>query len=859
MLHYKIYSFQAALLERQGDKTSMDKLDLNNDWELTYESLSWGIAELQAILSKQEGWLPCNIPCDVHVPLIAQGIIKEPLEALNCYDSEWIEDKSWWFRKIFSADNDLLDCDAVELTLESLDAEADIFINGFHLAHHKSAFYPYTADIKKMLKQGDNTLIVRVTSGLENVSDQDIAAIGHTVSTESDGVRGIRGDKRRAFVRKPQYVYGWDWGPRIASCGIMKNVYIKAYKKIAVRGVHVITRLVSSQSARLDLQIEVENLHPFKSFEGSVDVKLLFDGKSVCVIRKEEHLRSGINYINLTAEIENPQLWWPNGMGCQNLYTVRTSICADEIKVCFPEFKYGVRTLRLSMEKLNDRERIFAFEVNGVKVYCKGGNWIPADSIYGRITDEKYENLIREARDANFTMLRVWGGGIYEKDIFYEKCDENGILLWHDFMFACAMYPDNEEWFRTEVTREMEYQTRRLRNHSCMALWCGNNENSWGFNAWWVGEKHSKFYGGATCYNIIAPEVVQKNCPEIPYWNSSPYGGDDPNSSEIGDRHHWGDCTMNPEMDKRITPEEYDKITSRFISEYGYIGPCAKSTIARYHAGNPVDREGAIWKLHNNTFEKETVIAGIVKHYADIEKLDMDGYLLYAGLCQGLMYQYSLEAIRFKKDCWGSLFWMYDDCWGEVGWTIIDYYLRRKPSYYYVKRAFAPVKLILREENGRVSVMGVNETGKSVRFGMEYGYASFDGILRDTKRANTELPSFSREIVYVFDRGAHDFTQGVCFVKPDDPTIAPATLRTNDFRNLHIEKADITVDEVENRDGSISFTVSSHTFAHAVHFGLEDEIHLSDEYFDLLPNERRRIEIQNAPKDLRIKPMHLHT
>jgi len=226
---------------------------------------------------------------DIHVPLIEKGIIKEPVEALNCYECDWIEEKSWWFKKVFTVEESLLEQDIIELTLESLDVEADIFLNGLHLAHHRSAFYPYTVNIGNIVKTEDNVLLVRVTSGLEHVNEQDIAAIKKCVSTETDGDRGDRGDKRRVYVRKPQYVYGWDWGPRVATCGIMKSVYIKAYKKVAIRGVHIITQIVTRDKAQLDIKLEVENLHVFKSFEGSVKVDLLFNGESTVTASEIEH------------------------------------------------------------------------------------------------------------------------------------------------------------------------------------------------------------------------------------------------------------------------------------------------------------------------------------------------------------------------------------------------------------------------------------------------------------------------------------------------------------------------------------------------------------------------------------------
>ena len=765
-------------------------------------------------------------------------------------------------RRLFFADDASLSGDVIELTIESLNAEADIFLNGFHLGHHKSAFYAFLKDLKEFLKKGENILIVRVSSGLEYVSELDYTGIKKCISTESDGDRGDRGDKRRAFIRKPQYVYGWDWGPRVATCGIMKGAYIKVYKKLAVRGVQVVTRSVD-KDAELSFEIELENLHPFSSMDGKLKVEVLFGDENVVDIEQEVLLRSGLNYFSYSALVKNAKLWWPNGMGAQHLYTVKISAVSGKANDEFPTFKYGIRTLKLNLDKIVADEHTFAIEINGIKAFCKGGNWIPADSIYARVTDQKYDNLILEAKKANFNMLRIWGGGIYERDIFYEKCDEYGIMIWHDFMFSCAIYPDNLEWFRYEVEKEINYQTKRLRNFSSIVLWCGNNENTWAFDEWWIDDMKAPFYGGTVCYNEIAPRIVQLNCPNIPYWNSSPYGGKHPNGNAVGDRHHWSDCTMNQEMEKRITPEEYDKIEAKFISEYGYIGPCRKSSILKYHGGEPLDRKGSIWQLHNNTFEKETVPAGIAKHYIDPDSLDIDQYLLYASLCQGLMYSYSLEAIRFKENCWGSLFWMYDDCWGEVGWTIIDYYQKRKPSYYYVRRAFAAKNLILRELDGLIKVMGINDTDEAIELKVEYGYLTFDGSDKKSSNATIKLEPHSRNLVLNFDKGTYDLTKGTYFITPvcSLSDILPTTFRAGDFRKLAVGKADVKVSNFEQYGNDLKFTVSSDTFAHAVHFNLDEDIHLSDEYFDLLPSNRREIIVYGAADKVvqaDIKPFSIH-
>ena len=820
---------------------------LNNDWRMTWEPLSSEAGDASRVQHKEQDWLRCDLPCDVHSPLIAAGIIAEPLAEENCFACEWIEERSWWFTKKFKVSRQEIEADRIELAFESLDAEADVWLNGAHLGHHRSAFYPFKREVKSLVVAGENTLLVRVTSGLERYSDEDLMLTREaTVSLVGD-VIGVRGDERRVMVRKPQFAYGWDWGPRVATCGIVGDVTIDFLHEFHIRDMHVVTTGIGRDAAaQLDFRIEIDSLHPYRTLETELELEVSFGSERAVIVRTEQCLRSGLNYVKLRAEVPDARLWWPNGMGEQPLYTARLSARSKSRRVDYPPFSFGIRTLRLNTDKLptGEGERAFGFEVNGVTVFSKGGNWIPADSIYARVTDAKYDTLLREAKEAHFNMLRIWGGGIYERDIFYEKCDEYGILIWHDFMFACAKYPDHLDWFREEAEREMDYQTRRLRNYCSLALWCGNNENHWGFDEWWNDTEAAGVYGGAVCYNEIAPRIVERNCPEIPYWNSSPYGGEHPNGNSSGDRHHWHDCTMHAEMEKRITPEEYDKIEAKFVSEYGYIGPCRKSSIEAYHNGQPLDRTSRLWQLHNNTYEKDTVLAGIEKHYTDSGHLELDDYLLYAGLCQGLMLGYSLEALRAKPFCSGALFWMYNDCWGEVGWTIIDYYLTRKISYYFVKRAFEPVKLILRREGDVIRLIAINETSEAITETLEYGWSRFDGTEKSTQTHELVLPPYSRIVALEWKTDeAVDVRDAFYYVKPTSGTdrMKPATLRTHPYRELRMPDARLTISNIRTKEDCTHFTVTSDTYAHGVYFGLADHLRLSDEYFDLLPGEQRDI------------------
>jgi len=827
----------------------MKRVSLNTGWSLKEAPLNYGKEMAGFISIQKDGWYnELKLPCDVHMPLIDAGVIKDPVLADYCFDSEWIENRSWWFRKIIKSSELDLDCDIAELVLESLDVNADIFFNGAYLGHHASAHYPFRKDVKEFIIEGDNELLIRLTSGLETVSDADLAEIDHAVCTELANGCPERGDKRRAFVRKPTYVYGWDWTPRIGTCAIAKNAYIDCLKAAAIRNVSVRT-IEASSNAKLSLTAEIELLDIIRTADADVNVKVSKDGKTYADVTKEDVLlRSGTNYVEFDLTIADAELWWPNGMGDQPLYTFEVSVkCRGNVH-SWPAFKYGIRTITLDTTRTDAENRRFVIVINGKEMFCKGGDWIPADAIYARVTPEKYDALILEARNANFNMLRIWGGGIYERDEFFDACDKYGILLWHDMMFGCSTYPDHIESFRDLVGKELDYQTKRLGSRTCIALFCGNNENHWIFTSDGfpqVNIKHEKQYG-LYISNVMMPEYVRKNCPWVPYWNSSPYGGEEPNADNIGDVHHWRACMMNPEMELRIEPKEYDKVNARFVTEYGYPGPCPIESIKEYFDGKEIDRNSKVWSLHNNTFEKFTVNAGIKKHYTDRE-LNLDEYLLYAGMTQSLMLGYSLESIRFKQFCAGGLFWMYNDCWGEVGWTIVDYYLRRKISFYGVKRAFEPVKLILRENNdGQMVIMGCNDTDKDISFKLRTGWVAFDGSNDDSETLDVTIPAYSRSVLHVLDASRHDKLTGVYYAKPECGCINPAILRAVDTRNLKLCPPKVSIVSSRDEGSDLLVEIKADTYCHGVYLDTGVEWKLSDNYFDLLPGETRTVRVYGA-------------
>lgn len=812
------------------------EISLNGQWKLRKELLGCDLSSTSAKLAAADNeWMPAPVPGDIHQALIAAGKIKEPLVGLNSADCRWTEDHSWWYRRTFSAPAGWRDADLVELELNNLDSHAEIFLNGAHLGSHRNAFRPFVTDVKARLLPRNNVLLVRLSAGVENISQADLNA--------PDGVNGCgqittdRGDQRRVMVRKPQYTFGWDWSPRLATTAIAGDVKLRLLKSACIRHVRLQPVRQGGNDVLLRAQVTVDQFHFWKTADGRVTLTVTEPGGRRHTVQWAGLLRSGNNYIDLALTLKKARLWWPNGYGEQPLHRVEAAVSVGDETAVFPGFNYGIRFV-----ELDTTPGTFALRVNGIRIFCKGGNWVPADAIYARTPAAKYDTLIREARDANFNMLRVWGGGWYEPEAFYDACDRCGILVWQDFMYACSPYPDHLDWFRVEAEREADYQTKRLRHHASIVLWCGNNENVWGFMDWW----DDRTRGGAWIYHYMLPEVIRRNCPDTPYWNGSPYGGTtNPNEEAVGDRHHWHACMMSWEMPQRITPEEFDKCRSLFVSEYGYIAAPVRRSIETYMDGAELDRQGKVWQHHNNPFEKDTIAAGIRKHYTDPESLTIDDYILYSGLCQGLMYGYSLDTFRSRADCHGSLFWMYNDAWGEVGWTIIDYYLRRKHSFYFVKRALEPVRLILRAAGDEIVVVAANDTRQDRRIALDCGYMALDGRSAELRRCRAVARAAARTEICRFRKGKHDPATGLWVARPAGRTdVLPAIFRALDYRQLQTVPARIDVRVVGN--GAVE--ARAKTFAHAVHLDLPEGARPSDDYFDLLPGEVRRITVKSSRK-----------
>jgi len=821
---------------------------LNDGWRLKQHELYYDSSFIHQVSDGSEGWLDAGtLPCDIHQPLIRHGAIGDPVIAKNDVSCLWVESKSWWFKKTFMITEEILNADICILSAEGLDCEADLFLNETKIGRQRSQTYPFIKDVRHWLCTGENELIIRVTSGLEHYGESDFNGFAPMVHMESSR----RGDRRRIFVRKPAYVYGWDWNPRIPTIGITGNVWIEAVNEIKIRTARFAALELRENEADILVETVLNSVLPYGTPDVELEISLSLRGAEVLIHREEMMLHAGENYLKRGFTIQNPELWWPNGMGGQTMYDLRCTVRTKKNNTSQYETKVGIRTVKVDTSKINDKERLFCFVVNGKRMFGKGGNWETPDSIYARISDEKYDVLVREAKEANFNMFRFNGCDAYERDYFYECCDKYGIMLWHDFAFSIAAYPDERDWFRHECANEIEYQITRVRNHPCLAMWCGTNESQWSMMNFFNEEQRHYISAGYYLYNVLMPKLIHTLSPEIFYWNGSPLGGDgyaEPNGPERGNRHEWHAAFIHTDINKRIIPEMYDTICGKFISEFGCIGPAKKSSVRKYCGTDEIDVNSDMWLHHSNTFaegvSKGTMQAAITKFYADADTVTTDEYLLYGGLFQGIMLGHAFESMRITPNNNGALMWSYNDCWTEQGWGIIDYYTTRKIAYHFVRRALAHVRFMIRRAEGGLKIFLANDTLSDVWIPAEYGYTSFDGITKDVSTAEFQMSAVSTGAVLTIDHD-YDFKNGVFFVKPLADGLLPAVYKPHTPRELGLRP--IMMDMEQKRGGEFSFTVSSDVFLHAVHFNFPDSVLLSDEYFDLLPGEKRVI-IVNGKK-----------
>ncbi|MCB0402846.1 MAG: glycoside hydrolase family 2 protein [Flavobacteriales bacterium] len=647
----------------EKEPNNIAAISLDGDWEFYYP--------------KNEQWYPATVPGVIHTDLLKNGLIQDPFKDNNELDLQWIEQQDWSYRKTFQVSEEQLNTQHLELVFEGLDTYAEIVLNGQELLSTDNMFRSWRKDIKPHLKTGENLLEVRFTSPI-SYNREAYTSYPFRLPSGSE----TKEPRVGSFTRKAAYHFGWDWAPRFVTCGIWRSVRIEGWNKATIRNVHCITESVTESQANMKIILEFEADVKYAEL---TTIQIYFNDSMLMY-----GLKDGTNQIEYHFTVQQPQLWWCNGEGEPYLYDLNIRLTTSDQVTQNKSVRYGIRTIEL-VNEADSTGSNFYFKLNGKPVFMKGANYVPQDMFLPRVSESRYAQLIRDVKDANMNMLRVWGGGIYEDDLFYELCDENGILVWQDFMFAGSLYP-NTEAFMSTVEEEVKENIIRLRNHPCIALWCGNNEIEVAFRNWgWQdqygyseSDNQTLWEDYSKLFHQLIPELVKTYDPKGNYTPTTPLSNwGTPENFNHGSMHYWGVWHGKEPF------ENFDKNVGRFMVEYGFQSFPDPETLRDYISDSNMHLESEVMKNRQKSYIGNGLISRHIEQYYDTPKTFPE-FIQRSQETQAKALQMAIEAhLSQQPRCMGSLFWQLNDCWPGPSWSVIDYSGRKKAGYFQVREAFS--------------------------------------------------------------------------------------------------------------------------------------------------------------------------
>lgn len=808
----KILVVFVALTTVSCSKSNLDRSQsLNCGWHLTSDTLN---IDLQV-----------TVPSVVQTDLYAAGLIPHPYLEKVEPDLQWIPQHEWTYSLSFNVDDDVWKNDKIDLVFSGLDTYADVWLNDTKIIHSDNMFKEYSKEVKNLLKKNGNSIKI-IFYPFDNQRDSLIETYR------------LRFPEKYAVMRKCGYQNGWDWAPRYLNMGVWKDVSLHGWSGFKVNNISILTENLNANDAELsaNIRISADGYHDFK-------FAVFHDGN---LLAEKRFAADGDVFAKIPFELKNAQLWWPNEMGEQSMTTFVVKIFENEQLVDSKDVTTGIRKIELVEEPDSIGSAMF-FKVNGKKVYIKGANYIPEEMLESWMSKDKTIKLLAECVPAHFNMLRVWGGGIYPPDFFFDVCDSLGIMVWQDFMFAGTTYPYSDE-FLNNVKEEAVQQVIHYQNHPSLALWCGNNEVSEGYVNWgwqnsmgWTDDDYLEMkHGMDTLFKDIFGEVVDIQDGTRPYWPSSPKNGWGKAASLLeGDVHYWGVWWGE------LPYEMYLEKVGRFNSEFGYQAYPDFSTLQKISQN--LDTE--VIMAHQKHARGEMLIQKHVNDYiADFDnKNDENSWrnlVYYSQLSQAWGVGLAIEAQRAAKPrSMGSLYWQLNDAWPVISWSSIDYYGNNKALQWKLRDLYAPILIgVLPTLDGNFKVYANSDLYREINAVLTLNVRDFSGNV---------VKSYSEKI-FIPENGCvnlsldvNDFVSGIdknrVYVEmqliENDKVIARRLQYLVYPKNLQLNKCDLQP-EINVENGIATATFRTQFLIKDVCIVLPEGCSdLSDNFFDIEPNQ----------------------
>lgn len=772
--------------------------------------------------------IACTAPCSMYSVLLENKLIPDPFYRLNEQEATKLSNFPCEFSATFDVSEEEYKQKHAELIFQGLDTLCSIYLNGKLLGKTQNMHMAYCYDVKELLCLGENVLKLSFESPVQYFEKMNNR---HYLQTNPDTIKGA------GHLRKVLSMSGWDWGPTLPDMGIFRPVELQFYSHPKITDFFIYQK---HENNEVELEITVQTSE-------TADIYVQIDRQKVL-------LENGTG----TIKIRNPKLWWPNGYGEQYLYDISFEAVSDGKTVDSISKRIGLRTMELSTPQ-DEIGREFCLMVNGEKIFAMGANYVPEDSLLPRITPNKTRKLLESCVDANYNCIRIWGGGYYPNEFFYDQCDELGLIVWQDFGIACCDVWLRES-FKQSITDEIIYNLKRLRHHASLGLFCGNNEVEEKI-VFETDELIKLDY--LQLYERIFPDLCEKYAPQTAYWPSSPSCGGGfktPGKPEEGDVHFWtvwhGSAPFT----------DYRKYKFRFCSEFGFESFPSYKTVKSFCAEEDLNPFSAVMENHQKCKGGNMkILSYISKNYLYPTSLEN---LIYASqLVQADAIKYGVEYFRsIRGCCMGSIYWQLNDCWPVASWSSVDYFGRYKALHYAAKKFYAPLLTGLFEEKGVLSINVSNETREEKSGHVKYGVYDSDFGCKMSGEQQFTVKKLSSEDIIKIDVSEFEGRHDVFFVADtydsDGNFVMRQTLLFAEPKHYHWKKPNIAVNIKKNGEYT-EFHVTSDCFAKSVEIDFKEyDLILSDNYFDITDSvavvisAKTDVPIDKLEKSLQIRSVY---